>query len=147
LPELERLLGVDAEEKPAEPSASLRAGMTLSGVVAQQPRGRTAYACRAARWATAPLCRMEAYFWAEFLIFRSSKGTENMFPRPRSNLQPSGGEMIFRPAQRACRATTSPMARANRVDSAPTEIVVDENASDKIVVQRPWVASAAMTGA
>jgi len=112
------------------PFQALRAGMTVSGVSRNNrvverhplPRGTLA------NGASLP---DGGYFWISY-DFRSSKGTENMFRDP-IDMHPSGGEMIFS-LPNGMQGYFVADGKGRRVDAAPTEIVVDENASDKIVV-------------
>jgi serine/threonine-protein kinase len=124
LSRLERLLGVDPEaatKGAAGKGTAQRAGMTASGVSRNNrvvehstPRGGLA----------------RDYFWRSY-DFRSSKGTDNMFRNP-IDLSPSGGEMIWG-LPNGLQGYYVCDAAGKRIDAAPTEIVTDEFASDKIV--------------
>lgn len=96
---------------------AVRAGMTVSGVsrnnrvVERHPTGYGAY-------------------WKSH-DFRSSKGVENIFKYPL-NFQPSGGEMIFN-LPNGLQGYFVADSRGIRLNAAPTEIVTDKFAEDKIV--------------
>ena len=116
LAELEKDLGVDVESDLAAGTAP-RAGMTVSGVsrnnrVVERHAGRT------------------GMYWKSF-DFRTSKGPENVLKDP-INFKPSGGEMIFR-LPNGLQAYYVADARGQRLDVAPTDIVVDKFAADKTV--------------
>jgi mono/diheme cytochrome c family protein/cytochrome c553 len=70
------------------------------------------------------------YYWKSY-DFKTSKGTDNMFLNP-VDLHQSGGEMIFA-LPNGFQAYYVCNARGDRLEAAPTEIVTDTNASDKIV--------------
>jgi mono/diheme cytochrome c family protein len=114
--ELEKDLGVDAKSDLADGTAP-RAGMTVSGVsrnnrVVERHGGRT------------------GMYWKSF-DFRTSKGPENILKDPIS-FRESGGEMIFR-LPNGLQAYYVSDARGQRLEAAPTEIVVDKFAADKAV--------------
>jgi serine/threonine-protein kinase len=116
LAELEKDLGVDAKADLADGTAP-RAGMTVSGVsrnnrVVERHGGRT------------------GMYWKSF-DFRTSKGPENILKDPIS-FRESGGEMIFR-LPNGLQAYYVADARGQRLEAAPTEIVVDKFAADKTV--------------
>jgi len=116
LAELEKDLGVDTESDLADRTAP-RAGMTVSGVsrnnrVVQRHAGRT------------------GMYWKSF-DFRTSKGPENVLKDPIT-FKPSGGEMIFR-LPNGLQAYYVADGRGQRLDAAPTDIVVDKFAADKTV--------------
>ena len=116
LTELEKELGVDAESDLADRTA-LRAGMTVSGVsrnnrVVERHGGRT------------------GMYWKSF-DFRTSKGPENVMKDPIT-FKPSGGEMIFR-LPNGLQGYYVADGRGQRLDAAPTDIVVDKFAADKTV--------------
>src|SRR5262245_41124328 len=116
LAELEKDLGVDAESDIADRTAP-RAGMTVSGVsrnnrVVERHGGRT------------------GMYWKSF-DFRTSKGPENVLKDPIT-FKPSGGEMIFR-LPNGLQAYYVADGRGQRLDAAPTDIVVDKFAADKTV--------------
>ncbi len=115
--DLERRLGVDAAAD-LDNGRAWRAGLTLSGVsrnnrvVERHPAGAF------------------AYYWKS-LDFRSSKGPENMFQDP-IHLQPAGGEMIFG-LPNGLQGYFVANGRGQRLDAAPTDIVSDKFASDRVV--------------
>ena len=114
--ELEKDLGVDAKSDLADGTAP-RAGMTVSGVsrnnrVVERHGGRT------------------GMYWKSF-DFRTSKGPENILKDPIT-FRESGGEMIFR-LPNGLQAYYVADARGQRLEAAPTEIVVDKFAADKTV--------------
>ena len=116
LAELEKDLGVDSQADLADRTAA-RAGMTVSGVsrnnrVVERHGGRT------------------GMYWKSF-DFRTSKGPENILKDPIT-FKPSGGEMIFR-LPNGLQGYYVSDARGQRLDAAPTDIVVDKFAADKTV--------------
>jgi serine/threonine-protein kinase len=116
LAELEKDLGVDTESDLAD-RTSPRAGMTVSGVsrnnrVVERHAGRT------------------GMYWKSF-DFRTSKGPENILKDPIA-FKPSGGEMIFR-LPNGLQGYYVADGRGQRLEAAPTEIVVDKFAADKTV--------------
>jgi mono/diheme cytochrome c family protein len=116
LAELEKDLGVDTESDLAAGTAP-RAGMTVSGVsrnnrVVERHAGRT------------------GMYWKSF-DFRTSKGPENVLKEPIT-FRPSGGEMIFR-LPNGLQGYYVADGRGQRLDAAPTDIVVDKFAADKTV--------------
>lgn len=114
--ELEAKLGVDAELNVRDYLAK-RAGMPASGVsvnnrvVERHPAKYGAY-------------------WKSF-DFRSNKGKENIFVDP-INLHPAGGEFIFN-LPNGLQGYFLANGLGARVELAPTEIVNDKLAEDKIV--------------
>jgi mono/diheme cytochrome c family protein len=116
LPELEKLLAVDAATD-VKTFRAVRSGLVESGVsrnnrvVERHPMAFGAY-------------------WKSF-DYKTSLGQQNLFTDP-VNLSPDGGEMIFN-LPNGLQAYFIVNAKGKRVDFAPTEIVVDSNASDKIV--------------
>jgi serine/threonine-protein kinase len=117
LAELESELGVDAESNLSAGAVS-RAGMTVSGV----SRNNRVVERHAGRNTT--------YYWKSF-DFRTSKGPENVLKDPVA-FKPSGGEMIFR-LPNGLQGYFVADGRGQRLDAAPTEIVVDKFAADKTV--------------
>jgi serine/threonine-protein kinase len=114
--ELENRLGVRAEENLMNDVAR-RAGMTVSGV----SRNNRIVERHPATF---------GYYWKS-LDFQTSKGGENMFRDP---LYPEfvGGEMIFSlPNHMQGYLVTDHLG--NRILEAPTSIVTDKFASDKVV--------------
>jgi serine/threonine-protein kinase len=116
LKELEDLLGVDSEANVKEFKA-VRGGVVESGVSRNNrvvERHETKY----------------GYYWKSF-DFQSSLGAENILSDPL-NFKFAGGEMIFT-LPNGLQGYMITDAKGNRIDSAPTSIVVDSNASDKTV--------------
>jgi mono/diheme cytochrome c family protein len=116
LKELEDLLGVDSAANVTNFKA-VRGGMIKSGV------------SRNNRVVERHESKYGAY-WKSF-DFQSSLADENILRDP-VNLRPAGGEMIFT-LPNGLQGYFITDAKGNRIDSAPTSIVVDENASDKVV--------------
>lgn len=114
---LEQRLGVDSSTN-VEEGLARRAGVTVSGV------------SRNNRVVERHPPRGYSYYWKSF-DFKSSKGLENMFRDP-INLNASGGEMIWS-LPNGLQAYYVCDSKGNRIDAAPTEIVTDQHASDKIV--------------
>lgn len=117
LSKLEERLGVDSQAN-VDSGRARRGGVTVSGVSRNnrvverhQPRGL-------------------AYYWKSH-DFKTSTGVENMFRDP-INFSASGGEMIWT-LPNGMQAYYVCDNKGNRIDAAPTEIVTDEFASDKIV--------------
>lgn len=116
LHELEVLLGVDSERNRHDYIA-MRSGMAHSGVshnnrvVERHPMRQGAY-------------------WVSF-DFKSSKGKENIFKDP-VHLNQTGGEMIFN-LPNGLQGYFVANAKGDRIEAAPTEIVVDSNALDGVV--------------
>jgi serine/threonine-protein kinase len=117
LGELEQRLDVSAENN-IRSARAFRAGMTLSGV-SRNNRVVERHPTRGAR-----------YYWKSF-DFKTSKGQENMFKDPLV-LHPAGGEMIFG-LPNGLQGYFVANGQGTRVDAAPTEIVSDKFASDRIV--------------
>ncbi len=115
---LEARLEVDAE-KNLTAGLALRAGMTTSNV-SRNNRVVERH----------PLPRAGGAYWKSF-DFRTSKGIENMLKDP-IHLHPTGGEFIFT-LPNGLQGYFISDARGNRLESAPTDIVIDRFASDKIV--------------
>ncbi len=113
---LEERLGVDARADIGDGRA-VRAGMTVSGVSRNN---------RAVERHPAPF----GAYWKS-LDFRTSKAQENLFRDPL-NLNPAGGEVIFN-LPNGLQAYALADAAGNRLDVAPTEIVTDKFAEDKVV--------------
>jgi serine/threonine-protein kinase len=117
LGELEQRLGVDADADLSQ-GLAWRAGMTISGV-SRNNRVVERHPARGVR-----------YYWKSF-DFRTSKGPENMFKDP-INLHPAGGEMIFG-LPNGLQAYYVADGAGSRLEAAPTEIVSDKFASDRVV--------------
>jgi serine/threonine-protein kinase len=129
LPDLERMLGVDADNNRRRFVAQ-RAGMTVSGVSNNNRVVERHPLPRGTRINGAAL-PFDGYFWLSF-DYKSSKGQDNMFRDP-VDLKPSGGEMIFS-LPNGLQGYYVADGKGNRVDAAPTEIVKDDFfAADKIV--------------
>ncbi len=112
----EKVLKVDSAANLQNGTAK-RAGMTVSGVSRNNrvvERHGLSYGA----------------YWKSF-DFRSSRGPENMFKDP-INFRASGGEMIFS-LPNGLQGYYVADGNGNRVEAAPTEIVVDKFADDKIV--------------
>ncbi|MEM9186731.1 MAG: c-type cytochrome domain-containing protein [Planctomycetota bacterium] len=116
LGELEDELDVPAEGNLRDAIAK-RAGITVSGVsrnnriVERHPQSG-------------------GYYWKSH-DFASNTGSENILVDP-VDFVPSGGEMIFRLPNGAQGYYVSD-AKGNRIDAAPTSIVTDKHASDRVV--------------
>lgn len=116
LHELEKELGVDSEANRHDHIA-MRTGMAHSGisrhnsVVERHPTRQGAY-------------------WLSF-HFKSSKGKENIFKDP-IKLMPTMGLSIFN-LPNGLQGYFMADAKGNRIEAAPTEIVVDSNALDSIM--------------
>lgn len=117
LADLERRLSVDSEANVRD-SVAWRAGMTISGV------------SRNNRVVERHPARGIGYYWKSF-DFRTSKGPENMFKDP-IELHPTGSEMIFG-LPNGLQAYYVADAAGNRLEAAPTDIVTDKFASDRVV--------------
>jgi len=117
LEKLERLLSVDAKSNTTTTFTAARAGITNSGV------------SRNNRVVERHPIRFGAY-WKSY-DFRTSRGGENMFRDP-INFAFFGGEMIFN-LPNGLQAYYVCDANGKRIEAAPTEIVTDQNASDKTV--------------
>jgi serine/threonine-protein kinase len=116
LAELEQKLGVDSAAN-LKSGVAKRAGMTVSGV----SRNNRVVERHPARF---------GYYWKSF-DFKSNRGQENMFKDPIA-FRESGGEMIFA-LPNGLQGYYVSDAKGARLDAAPTEIVVDKFAEDKIV--------------
>jgi serine/threonine-protein kinase len=114
--QLESKLGVDADADVKSYRAP-RAGMAVSGVSHNNrvvERHEQKYGA----------------YWKSF-DFRTSTGLENMFRDP-IDLHPAGGEMIFN-LPNGLQGYFVANNKGLRVEAAPTEIVTDKFAEDKIV--------------
>jgi serine/threonine-protein kinase len=116
LPELEKLLRVDADADVANFRA-VRGGMINSGV------------SRNNRAVERHVTRFGAYW--KSADFKTSSEKENLLADP-IQLHPTGGEMIFN-LPNGLQAYFVANGKGTRVDAAPTEIVTDRLAPDKIV--------------
>jgi mono/diheme cytochrome c family protein len=116
LPELEKLLGVDADADVANFRA-VRGGMINSGVSRNNRAVERHVTGFGAYWKSAD--------------FKSSSEKENLLADP-IKLHPTGGEMIFN-LPNGLQAYFVANGKGQRVDAAPTEIVTDRLANDKIV--------------
>jgi mono/diheme cytochrome c family protein len=117
LAELEQRLALDSEENVKKLRAQ-RAGMALSGV------------SRNNRVVERHPSAVGKYYWKSF-DYKTSRGAENMFRDPLV-LRPAGGEMIFG-LPNGMQGYFVANGQGQRVDAAPTEIVTDKFASDRIV--------------
>jgi serine/threonine-protein kinase len=113
---LERLLGVDAAADVRDGRA-VRGGVVSSGV----SRNNRVVERHAARYGA---------YWKSF-DFRTSQGQENIFEDP-IDLHPAGGEMIFA-LPNGLHGYFITNAKGERIDAAPTGIVTDAYASDRVV--------------
>ncbi|MEN1681569.1 MAG: c-type cytochrome domain-containing protein [Planctomycetota bacterium] len=116
LEELEGELDVETEQNLKNADAQ-RAGIMVSGVsrnnrVVERHRQRN------------------GYYWKSH-DFTSNTGSQNILVDP-IDFQPFGGEMIFSLPNGAQGYFVSD-AKGRRIDAAPTSIVVDKHASDKVV--------------
>lgn len=116
LDELEAQLGVDAKTNVADGFAR-RSGMTVSGV----SRNNRVVERHPSR---------DGGYWKSF-DFASSKGQENIFVDP-IDFQESGGEMIFN-LPNGLQGYMVTDSVGNRIVEAPTSIVTDKLAGDKVV--------------
>ncbi len=116
LAELETKLDIDSAANLRNFTAR-RAGMAVSGV----SRNNRVVERHASR---------HGAYWKSF-DFKSSRGPENMFKDP-IHFRESGGEMIFT-LPNGLQGYYVADGKGNRVEAAPTEIVVDKFADDKIV--------------
>ncbi len=116
LDELERLLGVTPALNLANGRA-IRGGVVNSGV----SRNNRVNERHPAKFGT---------YWKSY-DFKSSLGTDNIFADP-INLVPSGGEMVFS-LPNGLHGYYICDGKGARIDAAPTNIVVDLYATDKIV--------------
>jgi mono/diheme cytochrome c family protein len=116
LAELETQLDVDVRSN-LDTGIALRAGMIVSGV----SRNNRAVERHPQR---------DGYYWKSH-DFLTSLGHENILRDP-IDFRPGGGEMIFR-LPNGMQGYFVSDARGNRLDAAPTSIVVDKFASDRVV--------------
>ena len=116
LAELESLIGVDTESN-VQSFVARRAGMTLSGV----SKNNRVVERHPARYGA---------YWKSF-DFQTSKGQQNMFADPL-NFHFAGGEMIWN-LPNGLQAYLITDAAGNRLLEAPTSIVTDKFAEDKVV--------------
>lgn len=114
--DLEKQLNIDSAGN-LRASLAKRAGMTSSGVSRNN---------RVVEWHAAP----NGSYWKS-IDTATSKGRENMFRDP-VHVEGSGGEMIFS-LPNGLQAYFLAAANGRRVDAAPTNIVTDKFAEDKIV--------------
>lgn len=116
LAKLEKLLDIDAQHN-IDSFKARRAGMTVSGVsrnnrvVERHPSSHGSY-------------------WKSF-DFGSSRGQQNMFRDP-IQLNPDGGEMIFS-LPNGLQGYYVCDSKGVRIEEAPTSIVTDKFADDKVV--------------
>lgn len=113
---LEQLLGVDAELN-IQTYVAQRAGMTQSGV----SRNNRVVERHPARYGA---------YWKSF-DFVTSKGQQNIFADPL-NFQYAGGEMIWN-LPNGLQGYLITDSTGNRILEAPTSIVTDKFAQDKVV--------------
>ncbi len=116
LADLEKMLAIDSQRE-VDDRVAQRAGMSISFVsrnnrVVERHRSR------------------DGSYWKSF-DFRTSKGNENMFIDPL-NLHPVGGEMIFT-LPNGLQGYLLALGSGARIEAAPTEIVTDKAALDKVV--------------
>lgn len=116
LHDLEQLLGVDAELN-IQADVARRAGMTQSGV----SRNNRVVERHPARYGA---------YWKSF-DFETSKGQQNMFSDPL-NFHYAGGEMIWN-LPNGLQAYLITDNTGKRILEAPTSIVTDKFAQDKVV--------------
>ena len=116
LEELENELGVDVDSN-LESGSAFRAGMAISGV-SRNNRVVERHPHR------------DGYYWKSH-DFQSNVGAENIVQNP-IDFFPSGGEMIFA-LPNGMQGYYVSDARGDRLDVAPTSIVVDKFASDRKV--------------
>ena len=113
---LEDRLGVDAQAD-LDAGRAVRAGMTVSDV----SRNNRVVERHPARYGA---------YWKS-LDFRTSKAEENLFRDPL-DLHPAGGEVIFN-LPNGLQGYFVADAKGDRLEAAPTEIVTDQFAEDKVV--------------
>jgi serine/threonine-protein kinase len=116
LEDLEKLIGVDSKAN-IDNFKVIRAGSGVSGVSAHNrviERHASKY----------------GWYWKSY-DFQSSLGRDNIFKEP-VDLKPAGGEMIFA-LPNGLQGYMITDNVGNRIDFAPTSIVVDKNAADKTV--------------
>jgi serine/threonine-protein kinase len=113
---LEERLGVNVAADIAADRA-VRAGMSVSGV----SRNNRVVERHRARYGA---------YWLSY-DFRTSKAHENLFRDPL-DLKPAGGEVIFH-LPNGLQGYALADAAGNRLEAAPTEIVTDKFAEDKVV--------------
>jgi serine/threonine-protein kinase len=116
LAELEKKLEVDSAAN-IKNGVAKRAGMTHSGV----SRNNRVVERHPSRY---------GYYWKSF-DFKSNRGLENVFGDP-INFVESGGEMLFS-LPNGLNGYYICDSKKARLDFAPTEIVVDKFASDRVV--------------
>lgn len=116
LKRLEERLHVDSQGN-LEGGRARRAGVVISGV----SRNNRAIERHPAAYGA---------YWKSF-DFRSSKAEENLFRDP-IDLRPAGGEMIFN-LPNGLQGYLITDAKGSRLEAAPTEIVTDRFAEDKVV--------------
>ena len=116
LAELEQELGVDADSN-LDAGLAFRAGLAISGV-SRNNRVVERHPHR------------DGYYWKSH-DFQSNVGSENIVQDP-IDFFPSGGEMIFA-LPNGMQGYYVSDARGDRLDVAPTSIVVDKFASDRKV--------------
>ncbi|MEM8913997.1 MAG: c-type cytochrome domain-containing protein [Planctomycetota bacterium] len=116
LDELEAMIGVDSEED-IENHLVRRAGMAVSGVSRNN---------RAVQWHSS----RDGSYWKS-IDYASSRGSENLFTDP-IKLQGAGGEMIYN-LPNGLQAYYLADGVGNRLNAAPTSIVTDKFAEDKVV--------------
>lgn len=116
LPELERELDVHFETN-AEAGLVHRAGMTVSGV----SRNNRVVERHPAKYGS---------YWKSF-DFANSRGSQNMFIDPLG-FRFAGGEMIWN-LPNGLQAYLITDSQGNRITEAPTSIVTDKFADDKVV--------------
>ncbi|MGI9473595.1 MAG: hypothetical protein ACR2NZ_18780, partial [Rubripirellula sp.] len=116
LEELEEKLGVDTKDNLRD-GLAYRAGVTISGVSRNN---------RVVERHSQP----SGYYWKSH-DFASNTGKANILVDP-INFKANGGEMIFR-LPNGTQAYFVCNSNGDRIDSAPTSIVVDKFASDHVV--------------
>jgi serine/threonine-protein kinase len=116
LPELEKLLGVDADADVSSFRA-VRGGMIVSGVSRNNRAVERHVTGFGAYWKSAD--------------FKTSSEKENLLADP-IKLHPTGGEMIFH-LPNGLQGYYIANGKGQRVDAAPVEIVTDRLADDKTV--------------
>ncbi len=117
LEELEKLLGVDSQDN-VNTYRARRAGVTDSGVSKNN------------RVVERHEARNTAYYWKSF-DFSTSRGLQNMFRNPL-DFHFAGGEMIWA-LPNGLQAYLITNHRGARLELAPTDIVTDRFATDKVV--------------
>lgn len=117
LEDVEKRLDVRSKEN-VEDLKVVRAGTTVSGV------------SRNNRVIERHRSPVGGYYWVSHDFF-ASRGEQNMFRNP-IDLKPAGGEMIFA-LPNGMQGYYVADSKGNRLEAAPTEIVADNFASDRIV--------------